>query len=61
MPCISLETGRTAAAQKAHLHLHTDMYRVTSDVPPEGLCDCDVLERTLPGVLGCYFFRAMRC
>lgn len=56
MPCcVSLESGRRAAARK-HVHLCTDAWEVTSDVPPEEVGVCNVLERTFPGVLGRYFF-----
>lgn len=51
---VALETEEDSKPTRAFVHDRTNEWEITSDVPIEDISDCDVLERQVPGRLGCY-------
>ena len=51
---VSLQTGMDGVPSRSQVHHHAEAWEITSDVRIEELTQAEVLDRTLPGRLGCY-------
>lgn len=53
---IHIESGRKVKKPLRYVHSEGTGWSITSDIPVEGILECDVMTRKLPGCLGTYWY-----
>ena len=53
--CLCIQTG-TLCRPKKFIHNTCDEFEITSDIPVEEIGNCDLLEKKLGGLMGCFFY-----
>ena len=53
--CLCIQTD-TLCRPKKFIHNACDEFEITSDIPVEDIGSCDLLDKKLGGVMGCFFY-----